>query len=157
MVNSDIQLEVQNRQRKWPLNVDLVREIGTWVAEALFENQSAEISVQFLPSTRMAQVNQDFLQHEGATDVITFDLSEDAMPDYLIGEILVCPEVAAKQSSEFGTQWHEEAIRYVIHGLLHLKGFDDLEPEKRKVMKRHENKWMTKAAGQFDLDDLLRR
>ena len=105
----------------------------------------------------MAQVNQDFLQHEGATDVITFDLSEDAMPDYLVGEILVCPEVAAKQSSEFGTQWHQEAIRYVIHGLLHLKGFDDLEPEKRKVMKRHENKWMTKAAGQFDLDDLIRR
>jgi probable rRNA maturation factor len=157
MDQPDIQLEVRNRQRKWPLNVNLVREIGTWVAEALFENQSAEISVQFLPSTRMAEVNQDFLQHEGATDVITFDLSEEAMPDFLIGEILVCPEVASKQSVEFGTQWHEESIRYVIHGLLHLKGFDDLKPEKRKVMKRHENKWMTKVAERFDLDDLIQR
>ena len=155
MNHSDIQLEVRNRQRKWPINVDLVHEIGTWVAETLFEHQSAEISVQFLPSTRMAEVNQDFLEHEGATDVITFDLSEETMPEYLIGEILVCPEVASKQSVEFNTQWHEEAIRYVIHGLLHLKGFDDLEPEKRKVMKRHENNWMKKAAQRFNLDDLI--
>ena len=155
MKDSDIQLEVRNRQRKWPINVDLVSEIGTWVAEGLFEHQSAEISVQFLPSTRMAEVNQDFLQHEGATDVITFDLSEKAMPDFLIGEILVCPEVASRQSIEFGTQWHEEAIRYVIHGLLHLKGFDDLEPEKRKVMKRHENNWMRKVAKQFRLEGLI--
>lgn len=157
MKPSDIQLEVRNRQRKWPINVDLVLEIGTWVAEALFEHQSAEISVQLLAPTRMAEVNQDFLQHEGATDVITFDLSEEEMPDFLMGEILVCPEVASKQSKEFGTPWHEEVIRYVIHGLLHLRGFDDLEPKKRKVMKRHENKWVIKVAQQFDLEGLIVR
>lgn len=157
MNTSDIHMEVRNRQRKWPVNVAVVQEIGIWVAEKLFKNQTAEISVQFLGTTRMAEVNQDFLQHEGPTDVITFDLSEAAIPDTLIGEILVCPDVASKQSVEFGTKWHEETIRYVIHGLLHLKGFDDLEPEKRKIMKQHENRWMVKVGNQFNLDALIIR
>ena len=45
-----------------------------------------------------------------------------------------------KQAGEFGTAWPEELARYVIHGLLHLHGYDDLEPAKRRVMKREENR-----------------
>ena len=98
----------------------------------------------------MAEINQSYLQHEGPTDVITFDLSEDAT-EMVMGEILICPEVAAKQAQEFETSWHEETVRYVIHGLLHLKGFDDLESEKRRIMKQHENRWMKKAQEKFNL------
>ena len=137
------QIEVRNRQRKWNLNISMIEEIATWVAGSLFGQVESNISIQFVSPARMAEINQEYLQHEGPTDVITFDLSEDASL-FMMGEILICPEIAAKQSKEFNTAWYEETVRYVTHGLLHLKGFDDLDPEKRRVMKHHENRWMQK-------------
>lgn len=143
-------IEVRNRQRKWTMNVPLIEEIGTWVAASLFKDIETDISVQFLSADRMAEINQKYLEHEGPTDVITFDLSDDPLM-FMTGEILICPEIAALQSDEFSTTWQEETVRYVIHGLLHLKGFDDLESEKRRIMKQHENRWMQKAKSKYDL------
>ncbi len=151
MFSETTQIEVRNRQRKWPLNVEIVEEIATWVAGSLFKDIESDISIQFLAPGRMAEINHEYLQHEGPTDVITFDLSDEPTV-LMMGEILICPEIAAKQSKEFETTWHKETIRYVIHGLLHLKGFDDLEPEKRKIMKRHENRWMERVQEKFNLD-----
>ncbi|HAO66993.1 MAG TPA: rRNA maturation RNase YbeY [Verrucomicrobiales bacterium] len=144
------QIEVRNRQRKWPLNTAMIEEIAAWVSVSLFKDLETDISIQFLSPGRMASINQEYLGHEGPTDVITFDLCNDPAL-CMTGEILICPEVAASQSEEFGTTWQEETIRYVIHGLLHLKGFDDLEPEKRRIMKQHENRWVKKAKTGFDL------
>jgi len=150
MLTENTQIEVRNRQRKWPLNLSLIEEITAWVVGSLFKDVETDLSIQFLAPGRMAEINQSYLQHEGPTDVITFDLSEDAT-EMVMGEILICPEVAAKQAQEFETSWHEETVRYVIHGLLHLKGFDDLESEKRRIMKQHENRWMKKAQEKFNL------
>ena len=150
MLTENTQIEVRNRQRKWPLNLSLIEEITAWVVGSLFKDVETDLSIQFLAPGRMAEINQSYLQHEGPTDVITFDLSEDST-EMVMGEILICPEVAAKQAQEFETSWHEETVRYVIHGLLHLKGFDDLESEKRRIMKQHENRWMKKAQEKFNL------
>ena len=108
-----------------------------------------DLSVQFLSSARMAEINQSFLGHEGPTDVITFDLSQEAPEDTLVGEILICPDVAMAFSQSFGTHWYEECMRYLIHGLLHLAGFDDLEPEPRRLMKRHEHRWVRQMHEHF--------
>ena len=151
MMSETAQIEVRNRQRKWALNVSMLEEIASWVSVSLFGDVEADISIQFLSPGRMAEINQKYLEHEGATDVITFDLCDDPAI-CMTGEILICPEVAANQSKEFGTTWQEETVRYVIHGLLHLKGFDDLEPEKRRIMKQHENRWMKKVQEKFDLN-----
>jgi probable rRNA maturation factor len=53
---------------------------------------------------------------------------------------------AVRQAAEFGTTWEAELLRYVIHGILHLRGYDDLEPAKRRVMKREENRLVRKLA-----------
>jgi probable rRNA maturation factor len=99
----------------------------------------------------MAQVNGQFLQHEGPTDVITFDLSEGGVGP-LAGEIFVCPVVAVRQAREFGTDWQTETVRYVAHGILHLLGYDDLEPAKRRVMKQAEGRIVRRLQKQFSLD-----
>ena len=93
----------------------------------------------------MARVNWDFLRHEGSTDVITFD--HGSTPERLHGELFISVADAVAQAAEFGTTWPEELARYVIHGLLHLRGHDDLEPAKRRVMKREENRLVRKFAG----------
>jgi probable rRNA maturation factor len=58
-------------------------------------------------------------------------------------------EVAVSQSRRFRTRWQSELIRYVIHGLLHLQGYDDHKPSNRARMKREENRLLKYVAGQF--------
>jgi probable rRNA maturation factor len=83
---------------------------------------SVEISI--LGSRAMAKVHRDFLNIPGATDVITFPY----------GEILVCAHIAAARAPEFGHSTTQELALYIIHGLLHLSGFDDLTPSDAKKM-----------------------
>jgi rRNA maturation RNase YbeY len=92
----------------------------------------------------MARVNEAFLGHEGSTDVITFD--HGSTPERLHGECFISVADAVAQSRDFGTSWDAEVVRYVIHAILHLRGFDDLEPAARRVMKRQENRWVRWAA-----------
>lgn len=84
--------------------------------------ESVEVSI--LGNRAMAQVHRDFLNIPGATDVITFPY----------GEILVCAPVAAARAREFGNTSTIELALYIIHGLLHLSGHDDIEPTKAKAM-----------------------
>ena len=61
---------------------------------------------------------------------------------------------AVKQAQEFKTSWQSEVVRYAIHAVLHLRGYDDLQPAKRRVMKREENRLLRGLAPAFDLSDL---
>jgi probable rRNA maturation factor len=82
------------------------------------------IEISILGSRAMAKVHRDFLNIPGATDVITFPY----------GEILVCAHIAAARAPEFGHSITQELALYIIHGLLHLSGFDDLTPPEARKM-----------------------
>ena len=133
-------LAITNRQRDRKVDTRRVREVATAVlAEA---GQGAELGINFVSAKRSAEVNWQFLQHEGPTDIITFDYG--STPERLFGEMFICVPEAVRQAAEFGTTWEAELLRYVIHGILHLRGYDDLEPAKRRVMKREENRLVRK-------------
>lgn len=100
----------------------------------------------------MARVNQEFLQHEGSTDVITFD--HGSSNQRLHGEIFISVPDAVKQAREFRATWQSELVRYIIHGLLHLRGHDDLQPAQRRVMKREENRLLRRLATTFTLEGI---
>ena len=136
-------LAITNRQRDRKVDTRRVREVATAVlAEA---GQGAELGINFVSAKRSAEVNWQFLQHEGPTDIITFDYG--STPERLFGEMFICVPEAVRQAAEFGTTWEAELLRYVIHGILHLRGYDDLEPAKRRVMKREENRLVRKLVG----------
>jgi probable rRNA maturation factor len=133
-------LAITNRQRDRKVDTRRVREVAAAVlAEA---GQGAELGINFVSAKRSAEVNWQFLQHEGPTDIITFD--HGSTPERLFGEMFICVPEAVRQAAEFGTTWEAELLRYVIHGILHLRGYDDLEPAKRRVMKREENRLVRK-------------
>jgi probable rRNA maturation factor len=133
-------LAITNRQRDRKVDTRRVREVAAAVlAEA---GQGAELGINFVSAKRSAEVNWQFLQHEGPTDIITFDYG--STPERLFGEMFICVPEAVRQAAEFGTTWEAELLRYVIHGILHLRGYDDLEPAKRRVMKREENRLVRK-------------
>jgi len=134
---------ITNRQHDRRVDTGRVRAVAEAVlAEAGLD---AEIGIHLVSAKRSAAVNGQFLQHEGPTDIITFD--HGSTPERLFGELFICVAEAVRQAEEFGTTWEQELLRYVIHGLLHLRGYDDLEPAKRRVMKREENRLVRKWTG----------
>ena len=129
-------LVISNRQRTRRVDTRQLRVLTEAVLAEL--GVTAELGLHLVSTREMARVNWDYLRHEGSTDVITFDHGSRA--GHLHGELYISVADAVKQAVEFGTTWPEELARYVIHGLLHLQGYDDLEPAQRRVMKRAENR-----------------
>jgi rRNA maturation RNase YbeY len=70
------------------------------------------------------------------------------------GELFVCVDEAVLQARQFGTSWQAEVVRYVVHGVLHLLGHDDLRPAARRTMKREENRLVRGLAKRFSLAQL---
>lgn len=83
---------------------------------------AAEISIALVGDDEIASLNQDYLQHEGPTDVISFALHEEGDPP--LGDIYVGVDQAARQAAEFGATPAEEVLRLAIHGTLHVLGWD---------------------------------
>jgi probable rRNA maturation factor len=171
-------LSVRNRQRVRRVNTPLLRRITLHVLEEQLRVSDFEIAIHLVAAPEMARVNAAFLQHEGSTDVITFDHSnlvaadvkrlskQNSLPSQrlepphvgcyagLDGELFICLDDAVKQARAFRTTWQSELTRYVIHGLLHLRGHDDLKPDARRKMKLEENRILRAAANQFPVSRL---
>jgi probable rRNA maturation factor len=130
------ELTVRNRQRAHKIDMRPLRQIALFLIEDQLGLGDYELGVFFLDSGAMARLNKKHLGHEGPTDVITFGYS--APQPALQGDIVICPQVAEAQARQFGTTGAEELVRYLAHGLLHLLGFDDIDPSDRKKMKVEE-------------------
>jgi probable rRNA maturation factor len=149
------ELQLRNRQRDRAIDIKLLKQLTQVLLQEELGLMRYELGVHFVSPKRMAEVNEEFLQHEGSTDVITFDYREgydaESSGSDLSGEIYISVADAVKQAREFSTTWQEEVARYIVHGVLHLRGYDDLVPEKRKVMKREENRLVRRLQATFDL------
>lgn len=133
------------------IDLRLLEEITAAALEEL-EIKKAELGVVLVGIGEMAYLNKKFLGHSGPTDVITFDYSEK--PKQLHGEVFVCVRIAERQAKTFETNWQSEVVRYVVHGILHLLGHDDLQAEARKKMKREEERLVRELSRRFALSKL---
>lgn len=156
-------ISISNRQRARKIDPAWLEKI-TAAALAELKIQHSELGVVLVGAKEMASLNEKFLGHEGATDVITFDYQssestvhslQSTVDDLQIhGEIFVCVAEAERQAKQFGTRWRSELVRYVVHGILHLLGYDDLQPAARKKMKREEDRLMRELSRSFALSKL---
>ena len=89
------------------------------VAEGVDE---AELSVALLRDAEIAALNEEYLSHEGPTDVISFPLHRPGGPP--LGDVYVGAEQAARQAAEAGLDLREELLRLVVHGTLHVLGYE---------------------------------
>jgi len=96
------------------------------------------LSISFINSARLRDVNKEYLKHDYETDVITFNYSKKIKD--IDGEILISFEEADRNSKKYKVTYGKELCRLVIHGMLHLLNFDDNNKENKKIMKRMENK-----------------
>jgi probable rRNA maturation factor len=144
---------ISNRQRTKKINS---RRLKKNIAEifAELEIEDAELEINLVGAKEMSGINWNFLQHEGSTDVITFDYANGAHGVTrltLHGELFICVDEAILQAKQFKTDWQSEIVRYIVHGILHLLGHDDLKSNLRRKMKREENRLLRLVAKKFSL------
>lgn len=104
-----------------------------------------ELSVAFLGDAALADLHGRFLDDPSTTDVITFE-GDPALN--LAGEICVSVDTAMRFAKQHGRRWQDELLLYVIHGWLHLAGYDDLQPNLKRIMRRAEARAMQLATRQ---------
>jgi probable rRNA maturation factor len=153
-------VRVFNRQRARAVDTRLLRRMVRSLLEETMGLEDFDLAVHLVGNRAMADLNRLHLGHEGPTDVITLDYGANGAmrrADAPAGEIFVCTEVAAEQAHCFGATWPEELARYIIHGVLHLRGHDDRRPKQHRVMKREEARLLRELGGRFRLSKLARR
>ncbi len=115
-------------------------QIAKAVRAALGGAALKSINVVLLDDARISELHRDFMGEPGATDVITFDLRDAPEQRAIEGEIVISVETARRQARRYRAETGRELLRYVIHGVLHLLGYDDNVPAGRRRMRREENR-----------------
>lgn len=117
--------------------VDLAR----YVFDAMFLHPATELSITFVDEKAMSELHEEWMDLEGPTDVMSFPMDElregregELVPEGLLGDIVICPTVAAQQARIAGHSSEEEMLLLLTHGILHLLGYDHVEPEEERVM-----------------------
>lgn len=149
-----IALAIRNRQRVCAVDLPLLKRITRTLIADLLHVAEADLGVFVVAAPEMTRLNETFLRHAGSTDVITFDYAE--REEALHGEVFVCMDEALLQARRFRCPWQKELVRYVVHGVLHLQGFEDHAAAKRQRMKREENRLLRGLAARFPLSRLAR-
>ncbi len=95
------------------------------------------LEINFVLSETMLGINKRYLNHNYNTDIITFDYSNER--NNLDGEIFISIDEAFKNSKKYHVTLNNEILRLIIHGILHMIGYDDVTTAKRKTMKKVED------------------
>lgn len=108
------------------------------------EGKDGELSIAFVDNEKIMELNKKFLGHDEPTDVISFPLDDERMPpNGVSGEIVVSAQMALETANTMHTDVERELILYVIHGLLHLIGYDDTSKKKAQAMHEREDELLT--------------
>lgn len=150
------ELRFFNRQKTRAVALPPLRKIANFLVKEILKLNSFELAIHLIDPPEMTRINEHFLGHEGSTDVITFDNMQPGQDGCLAGEIFISVDDALGYARQFRTTWQSEVVRYVVHGILHLLGYDDLKPELRRVMKREENRLVKLLSQQFDFRTIAR-
>jgi len=133
-------IAIHSPQELIPIDKGRMREIGRAVLEGE-EVGDYEISFAFVDNTTIHRLNKQYLNHDEPTDVLSFPYSA-ANAKKLEGELIVGVEIAQEQATERGHDVQAELALYVIHGLLHLCGYDDKSAKAEKEMRERERHYL---------------
>jgi probable rRNA maturation factor len=133
-----IRVSIAVPQESVPIDRGRMKQVVRTVLEGEGVSDAA-ISVAFVDNLTIQQLNRRYLDHDEPTDVLSFPLSEGKQ---LQGELVIGAEVGQEQASRRGHDVAAELALYVIHGLLHLTGYDDAMPQAATEMRRRERHYL---------------
>lgn len=133
-------IDINNESGQHVDEKDLVK-LARFALGLLYIHPDAELSITLVDEDTMAAYHEKYMQEPGPTDVLSFPMDElrpgepgGDQPNGILGDIVLCPAVTERQAADTGRTPTQEAEYLLIHGLLHLLGFDHAEPEERAVM-----------------------
>jgi len=128
-----LRIAITNLQDHVKIDTALIRRTVRYVMKE--EGRGDDLSIAFVDDARIAELNEQFLKHSGPTDVIAFNLDGPGDPDGLLGEVIVSAEMAAAEARRRHIAIERELLLYVIHGVLHLLGYDDSVPREARLLR----------------------
>lgn len=127
--DTDFKLRHKTRIKEW---LRLVAESEVFTL--------GNISVIFCSDNYILDINQKYLQHDYFTDIITFDYSEGGR---ISGDLFISVDSVRENSVEYGTEFEDELHRVIVHGILHLIGYDDHTEDEIKIMRSKEDYYLS--------------
>jgi probable rRNA maturation factor len=119
----------------------VLQRLAVYVLDELHVHRDAELSIVLVDEAAMEQLHVQWMDEPGPTDVLSFPMdelrpgTEDAItPAGLLGDVVLCPQVAQAQAETAGHGLQDELLMLTTHGMLHLLGFDHAEPEEEREM-----------------------
>ncbi|MGN8246182.1 rRNA maturation RNase YbeY [Cellulomonas soli] len=115
--------------------------LARYVLDAMHVHPQTDLSIMLVGTDVMTDLHVRWMDEPGPTDVLSFPMDElrpgregEPTPAGLLGDVVLCPEVAAQQARAAGHSTAEELLLLTTHGILHLLGYDHVEPEEEKEM-----------------------
>ena len=123
--------------------IELPKKTSTWLENLILEEEKklGEITYIFCDDAYLLKVNQDYLQHDYYTDIITFDYVKGKT---ISGDIFVSLQRISDNASTLSNSFEKELQRVIAHGILHLCGYKDKTEEEEKMMRSKEDYYLSK-------------
>lgn len=122
-----------------PFKIKDTEAIINWIERLITSHQkiTGEVSYIFCSDTYLLKINQEHLNHDTLTDIITFDYTQAAI---ISGDIFISINRVEENANTFGVSFIEELHRVMSHGVLHLIGFNDKSPSEKEEMRKEEDR-----------------
>lgn len=121
-----------------------VQELVAFTAKELNIPEETEVSIHFVDIDEIHRINKEYRDTDRPTDVISFAIEDgeddnlfgqfDGMIERDIGDLFICPEVVENHAKEYLHSYDRELGYTLVHGILHLSGYDHIDPEDEKIM-----------------------
>lgn len=133
------------------LDLEIIRQKALKTIEEVLKvenfNENAEVSLSIVDKDTIHKLNKDYRNVDRETDVLSFPMDEEAFdnegnPIFLLGDIVICLDVARNQAAEFGHSLEREMMYLICHSTLHLLGYDHIEEDDKAKMRAKEKEVM---------------
>jgi probable rRNA maturation factor len=120
---------------------EALASLGRFLVDKLHLHPQTELSIILVETGAMEKLHIEWMDEPGATDVLSFPMDElrpgtagQPTPEGILGDVVLCPEVARRQAAAAGHSTDEELLLLTTHGILHLLGYDHAEPDEEQEM-----------------------
>lgn len=124
----------------WTIEPKLFSDLGVWLLDQMRVSTQSDLTILFVDPEPIAEMHEHWMNLEGPTDVMSFPMDElrpgdgKTLMEGVLGDIVICPWVAAQQAAAAGHGVLQEMMLLTIHGILHLLGYDHVNPEQERQM-----------------------
>ena len=132
-----MKIEISNYTRKYRINKKELKQLIEQISK-LTDCREGTISISFVGKKRIRAINRRFRGKDKATNVISFPFMDNLPKEKIIGDIIICPSVASKEARKYGNNFVDYIAFLLIHGFLHLLGYDHIKEKDRLIMERKE-------------------